>query len=352
MNLNERKNYNAIDAMRIVMALLVLILHKPFIPETLQLTKYFIEKVLTGIAVPFFFIVSSFFFFGKLDGTAADNKKFWKFEKRMLILYVVWTVVYIPINLIKFNGGTFRGMTLSVFASAMLDILKQFLLSRSFVHLWYIYTLIVSVAVIFLLKKFLSNKAILALSFVCFAASSLLPCLYPYIPHLETAYALLPGVLTRTLQKGLLCTSLGLVFSHFDTKGKLPALGGGLAIALAALLTFSAVTYGKSNTFVETVQLFLTFACSACTFLLCREIKLKDSPVYPTVRKYSSLIYFTHLLFTAELYDTIANATGIAAFSGSTFCVFAFTLLGSFILATIIIHLSNKRGFKWLKYIY
>lgn len=350
MNLNERKNYNAIDAMRIVMALLVLILHKPFIPEMLQLTKYLIEKVLTGIAVPFFFIVSSFFFFGKLDGTAEDNKKFWKFEKRMLILHVVWTVVYIPVNLIKFNGGTFRGMTLSVFVSAMLNILKQFILSRSFVHLWYIYALIVSVAVIFLLKKFLSNKAILALSFGCFAASSLLPL--SYVPHLETAYALLPGVLTRTLQKGLLCTSFGSCFSHFDTKGKLPALGGSLAIARAALLTFSAVTYGKSNTLVETVQLFLTFACSACTFLLCREIKLKDSPVYPTVRKYSSLIYFTHLLFTAELYDTIANATGIAAFSGSTFCVFAFTLLGSFILATIIIHLSNKRGFKWLKYIY
>ena len=97
----DNRQYNAIDIMKFIMSFLVVMIHKPIFSPEHPFAKYISEEVIAALAVPFFFIVSSFLCFKKMNGTKEDNKKFISFENRLLILYIIWTIIYIPSCLIS-----------------------------------------------------------------------------------------------------------------------------------------------------------------------------------------------------------------------------------------------------------
>ena len=112
------------------------------------------------------------------------------------------------------------------------------------------------------------------------------------------------------------------------------------------------ITYKEKNLLTETVLFLLIYIFSTSVFLLCRDIKLKDSPKYKTIRSYSSIIYFSHLLMMSEIFALIAEKTGITAFAENRFLVYFTTVFVAVLLSTAVVSLSKMRGFKWLKYIY
>ena len=345
------RQYNAIDIMKVIMALLVVMIHKPFFSPEHPFAKYISEEVIAALAVPFFFIVSSFLCFKKMNGTKADNKKFIDFEKRLLILYIVWTIIYIPASLIKFYGIRLEGMTFKLFLSALMEIAKKFFLSSSFVHLWYVNTLMLSVALLFLMRKKLSDKAVLGIAFAAFSVSNLFPYLYPAVPSLEAFAEACPPILSYVFGKGLLCTAAGMFLSDKDLKSDQVKLS--LApIALVVLILFSVFSYEYRNTAIDTVRYFLVVSCSVSIFIMCRDLRLKDSGVYKTLRNYSSLIYFTHMLMISEIFELIAETTGIPAFYYNKPLIYLTTILFAVIVSTVIILLGKTRCFKWMKYLY
>ena len=96
--------YNMIDVMKLIMSFLVVMIHKPLISSSHPFPKFILEEVICAAAVPFFFITSSFLFFKRIEKENNGRKSFISYEKRLLILYIAWTVVYIPSNLIKYYG--------------------------------------------------------------------------------------------------------------------------------------------------------------------------------------------------------------------------------------------------------
>ena len=347
----DNRQYNAIDIMKFIMSFLVVMIHKPIFSPEHTFAKYISEEVIAALAVPFFFIVSSFLCFKKMNGTKEDNKKFISFEKRLLILYIIWTIIYIPSCLIKYYGLRLEGMTFKLFVSALIEIAKKFFLSSPFVHLWYVNTLMLSVAVLFLLRKIFSDKAVLAIAFVAFLVSNFFPYLYPAVPSLEAFAEACPPVLFNVLGKGLLCTAAGMFLSDKDLKSDQIKIS--LApITLVVLILFSVFSYEYRNTAVDTIRYFLVILCSVAVFIMCRDLRLKDSGIYKTLRNYSSLIYFTHMLMISEIFELIADTTGISAFYYNKIIIYLTTISFAVIVSTIIILLSKKRGFKWLKYLY
>ena len=74
-----------------------------------KLYKIFMVEGVYGFAVPFFFIVSGYFFMNRYDG----SMRWWingisKRAKSLLLPYVVWVILYICI--VRFSFGDFTTM--------------------------------------------------------------------------------------------------------------------------------------------------------------------------------------------------------------------------------------------------
>lgn len=140
---------NNLDILKIVMAFLVIALHifpVSKIEGIEGLISYEIASGITRIAVPTFFLISGYFLRNKLNDTAY----LWKYAKRILLLYVVWQLIYLP-DLIRFYKLGWFSKT---------DMLLK--ISYGYWHLWYLLATAISVGLLYLFRNFsLSVKVIL-----------------------------------------------------------------------------------------------------------------------------------------------------------------------------------------------
>ncbi|MEO8516880.1 MAG: acyltransferase [Flavobacterium sp.] len=143
-----------IDILKIVMAFLVIALHifpVSGIDGIEGLISYEIANGITRIAVPTFFIISGYFLRNKLQ----DKKYLSKYAGRILLLYLVWQLIYLP-DLIRFyNLGRF---------STTDAILK---LVYGYWHLWYLLATFLAVFLLYFSRNW-------SLNLKCFAIVSLL----------------------------------------------------------------------------------------------------------------------------------------------------------------------------------
>ena len=140
---------NNIDILKIVLAFLVVALH--MFPVTKLkglegLVSYEIASGITRIAVPTFFLISGYFLRNKLN----DAAYLWKYAKRILLLYVIWQILYLP-DLIRFyHLGWFKRTDM---------ILK---LVYGYWHLWYLLATSLAVGLLYAVRNFaFSTKWIL-----------------------------------------------------------------------------------------------------------------------------------------------------------------------------------------------
>ena len=95
--LNVKKRNNSIDLFRYVCALLVVIIHtEPFYGGELRGLGIFLKEFLARIAVPFFFAVSGYFLFLKID---RDGKAPLRSAWRLTKVYLFWSIPYLLLNL-------------------------------------------------------------------------------------------------------------------------------------------------------------------------------------------------------------------------------------------------------------
>lgn len=102
------------------------------------LISYEIANGITRIAVPTFFIISGYFLRNKLE----DKQYLFKYAKRILLLYVVWQLMYLP-DLIRFYH-------LNRFSST--DALLK--LCYGYWHLWYLLATVLAVGLLYFTKQF------------------------------------------------------------------------------------------------------------------------------------------------------------------------------------------------------
>lgn len=96
-NRNDYSNI-VIDLAKFIMAILVIGIHtEPFG------FNYWLDKgfgIVTRLCVPFFFVASSYFFFNKEGRIGA------KYMKRLLILLIIWSLIYLPFDFSKLTDMT------------------------------------------------------------------------------------------------------------------------------------------------------------------------------------------------------------------------------------------------------
>lgn len=139
------KHDSKYDIVKFILSLLVLAIHSTLYPMVLY--------PWLRIAVPLFFMMSSYFLFSKLREASKENHRaiLRKFVVRNLQLYLCWFIILLPLTIyirkeVWFSNG-FLGNTLT--------ILKSILFGSTFVASWFIMATIIGVLVICLLSKLL-----------------------------------------------------------------------------------------------------------------------------------------------------------------------------------------------------
>ena len=109
--------------------------------------------VLIGVAVPYFFIASGFFLFLKLKEEKKEEsqlKKIKSYTKRIVELYVFWTIIYFPVTIWYFFNND------NPFYTDILSFIKGFFFRGENYyswHLWYLLSMIYSLILLCILKR-------------------------------------------------------------------------------------------------------------------------------------------------------------------------------------------------------
>lgn len=138
---------SSIDFLKLGLSLLIIALHifpVSGIKGWQGLVSYEIVNGITRIGVPTFFIISGYFLRNKLQ----DKSYLLKYGKRILLLYIIWQLIYLP-DLIRFyrlgKFNTFEG------------ILK---LIWGYWHLWYLLATVGAVLLLYLFRNLSLQKKV------------------------------------------------------------------------------------------------------------------------------------------------------------------------------------------------
>ncbi len=138
-NLTENRQYNSLDIIKFVMALLVAARHmiQLFYPEQSK-WRIVIGSWLSNLAVPYFFIIAGFLLFRKIgDGRSEKDRKVilaycWHTFKMALL----WSLIYLPLDIHDWWYGKDR------IGEWILVYIRYFFLDHSSMHLWFLLALI------------------------------------------------------------------------------------------------------------------------------------------------------------------------------------------------------------------
>lgn len=169
------KSIPGLDVLKFSMALLVVAIHA----EAVNIYKniYAIIHPLTDIAVPLFFLISSFLVFSKIRLSNDSRETLLHFSKRLLILYAFWMLIQTPLVIYTRDYLQQDLLTLPLY------IIRDILFCSTFHGSWFLSALVVGVWLIFFLSKFITDKYIW-----------ILPFLFQYI-HTITIYFQLTGII-------------------------------------------------------------------------------------------------------------------------------------------------------------
>lgn len=150
-----KQRNNSIDIFRYICAVLVVIIHtEPFYTGELSGLGIFLKQFLARIAVPFFFVVSGYFFFNKAFIGKASLSSVWKQVKT----YLFWSVPYFLVNIWVLSDegvGVFE---------LVKKIVIDFFFLGSYYHFWFFPALIYASLISYAIYKSIGFRALLIIS--------------------------------------------------------------------------------------------------------------------------------------------------------------------------------------------
>ncbi|MBQ4576748.1 MAG: acyltransferase, partial [Firmicutes bacterium] len=360
----QNRRYASIDAARFFCALLVVAIHVRPLETYTELGNFLLDKGLCRIAVPFFFLVSGFFWARK----PMTVKSLGSFLGRILILYALWTAIYYPIVVESQN---------------MTNYWRRCILSGSYYHLWYYPAMIVAVLLTWFgfrllapraaLTKPLNNRggAVVLIALVCYAVGCMGESYYGFFADNEAVTTLAEKyfALFWSTRSGLFFGFFFFALGAYLQKVRWTMSRRKAAVALAISFALMAVEILTLRSFGVAKDYNLYFSLIPATlflFLWLTGRPDRGSDVLPPklcgfCRKSSVLIYGVHLWFKyygmkwAQTIVADANSGWIGfadLFINNSLVQYLVISLLSLAFAAVVIGLQKVPFLKFLKYLY
>ena len=158
------KNGKKFDVLKIILSFLIICIH---------CTSAGWYRPLLRVAVPLFFLMTSYFFFHKQKQCLSiqdqkDSLK--KYVKRTMTLYLFWFILLLPLTIV------YRKWHVNFNVYMPLIIIRDFLFGSTFKGSWFLMACIVDIVTVWWLSKFMSFKWLFAIgivfySFCCLASN-------------------------------------------------------------------------------------------------------------------------------------------------------------------------------------
>lgn len=337
-----KQRTNSIDLFRYLCAVMVVIIHSSFW-YTWGEVGFFLGNIFPRIAVPFFFAISGYFYIKKLE--AGICKPFWSQIKHLLIVYAVWSAVYL---LIDFNNQVLRG-SIPVF-SFFREFLISFFIYGSQGHFWFFPAIIIATCLVTLFYKMKISHLMVPISLTLYVIGCL-GCSYYEI--------------------GIKIPVLGTVIqsSHFETIRRILLMGfpffcAGAVVLKLERLSSKCVTLLfllSAAVFVAEIYLVTYFEISAniiltfgLYFLLIFTLQLLFRNPLPQCKKsaaaartIANFTYYSHPLFQYF----IPKAAAFFGFEIPAPVLFFLTIAITFSLGMLCHVLIAKKNFKIIKHL-
>lgn len=354
-SLSAQKTYYGLDLVKFIMAIFIVSIHAHPLTEISYNWNYALTQGIARIGVPFFFVTSGFLLFRKMKLDFLDKSRIKKYLIHIFRLYVVWTVIYLPIivytGIIKGKHGMLMGL---------LGVIRNTIMSGSYLQLWFLQALLVSAIIIVALLHFrVSIKKVFLLTGALYCVALLGEAYYAvfnyFFPEGTAMYKFwhILKMLFVTPRNGICFGALyffmGAYLSSVKTDISMKKIKWGMLISFALLMV--EVMGGSFIGLVRhsDVYIFL-IPLTYYVFLYAKNMQLKDSPKWLYLRKQSMYIFYIHPWFLFILGIFFGKGKYSLVYIGSL-AIFLATVALSIIFGHVVIKLSGKKKFAFLRYL-
>ena len=343
--LADKKEYIAIDVLKFIAAYMVMGIHFMTFEDVNKELNFWFTQVFCRLAVPFFFVAAGYFAANKL----CDRKKTLVYLKRILIMYVIYTIMYLPFILQEYKRA---GYTIG---QKIGELLKAFFIWGSYFHLWYFLSLIVAVIVVYIMLNCmkLTDGNLLLFTGILYVLGTLGNAyrnLWTNIPVIETVLSGYERVF-QTTRNGIFMGPFLLVLGYLIRKHS-ERIGYRrywlYAIVLFLLMNVEEYVARTITHHSGQSMLFLTPFVVVAIFLMGCFIRIPQKllPIGVFLRNMSVVIYGFHIY----IHDKYGNElSGYAPYGFAYYLMIAKRVT---IVAVIIVGLSRTKPFSLLKYFY
>lgn len=341
----QQVNYNGLDLGKFLMAILVVAIHTGPLINCKNEMVLRIYSNINSLAVPFFFITTSWLFFVKRTDIYSDEcmKALRKRIYHFIRIYVIWELIYFPCVLF---GGYFQNGHATVYNVA--DYFRKFIFVGSNYYsnqFWFLLSMIYMLIICYIFLKWkLPIKKIWILSIFLYVIGFTINYFISIKPDSEIGGWLFIRYFTS------LCNE-STVFPYF------------IYIVIGMIMAKQGIEFSKKrivfciligvlfdillpNSFFAPAlrRLFETVA----VFQIFMQMKLNDRSIYIKFREASMVLYYTHFFFIF-LYELTLNQL-------SSYCkgfrIFGVCLLCCIVLSMILDYLKKYPQFRWINVVF
>lgn len=338
-----RANYDSIDLMKFVAAIFVVCLHS----DPLADVSPFANRLLIGmgrLAVPLFFVATSFFFF---KSASFDRNSVHKYLRRMGLLYLAWFIVELPITVFhRFDPAHSVLTNIAVF-------IKNFFFTSTFSGSWFLASCIFCALLFYFFYKWFPSRAkniIIVLSIItyllCVGTSSWGNLMDEL--GLRSTYESIVCFFAKPYTSILVGVPYFAIGKHIaEHENSISTPNVFLWLSMLTLM-FVEVIYTYIHQLTNSTDCYLMLLpCAYCVFvaiLKCDAI-IKNAV---WMRKASTIVFFSQFiwLFMIEFAEWALQIT-IPSYGK-----FLLALLLCLLTAAIMLHIQKKPHFRWLRYFY
>jgi len=175
---------HALDMTKLIMAILVICIHTDPLESYTDTGNFILTRVIARVAVPFFFITAGYYFFVK----SRSKTQFMQYMKKLGVTFLLWSVIYLPVNLYIWNTEGFT-------QAWLLQYIQQVFFVGTYYHLWFLPALMLAIAIVYYAQKRMSLRLIAAISLVLYLIGLLADAYYRLATQIPVLHEMVNGYL-------------------------------------------------------------------------------------------------------------------------------------------------------------
>lgn len=325
------KRNQTIDLSKYIASILIIAIHSKLFADINSILNFVTVDIISRLAVPFFAICTGYFMTQKSIGRRTKGHFFWKHWKKLFVIYIIWTFIYLIRLLPKWIEINWFSV------NAFIDYGIATIISKPYYHMWYLLSILYAIPIFALCLKYVNKKYYWWIAIFLWAIKALSYGYYMWLPSsIKDIFNLMEKF--SGIRDGIFCILplmlLGsCVYYEKIHKNKLYILGFIISLFLLVLEAVTLRYWGQS------AISYIIFTLPTSYFLFNLIIRLKismNTQICNILGMASLFIYMVHPLII-ELVDTVVK--------NSIFCFIITTIFATVfgvLYAAIMLHLKSK----------